>query len=132
MSRVDSEAQVLIARTGYMEPIFQRAVGFALRGPRWVPALLRRMPLTACCLILRFELWRLRAMKRLGGMGAVAPMVMRGWPSKGSVRAAGPLHTDMPTTRPDQQKKTPASAGTTPGAMTNIGECNVDRTDCRS
>ncbi len=67
-----------------------------------------------------------------GGMGAVAPMVTRRGPSKGVLRVAEPLRKAGGDTRLDQQKKTPASAGTTPGAMTNIGECNVDRTDCRS
>ena len=68
----------------------------------------------------------------IGGMGAVAPMVTRRGPPTGSVRAARPMHAAAGGTRFDQQKKTPASAGTTPGALTNIGDCNVDRADCRS
>lgn len=68
----------------------------------------------------------------IGGMGAVAPMVTRQRPSAGSVRAAGPSRNGLANARPDQQKKTPASAGTTPGAMTNIGDNNADRADCRS
>lgn len=72
------------------------------------------------------------ALDASGGMGAVAPMVTRRQPSNGSKRAAGPLLNGICNPRPDQQKKTPASVGTTPGALTNIGDCNVDRADCRS
>lgn len=72
------------------------------------------------------------SMGALGGMGAVAPMATRWESSKGSVRAARPVHAGTGGTRLDQQKETPASAGTTPGAMTNIGDSNVDRADCRS
>lgn len=67
-----------------------------------------------------------------GGMGAMAPMATRHRPCAGSVRVARPEFVGMGDTRLDQQKKTPASAGTTPGALTNIGDCNVDRADCRS
>ena len=67
-----------------------------------------------------------------GGMGAMAPMVTQHRPSEGLVRDARLLRKDRAESRFDKQKKTPASAGTTPGALTNIGDCNVDRTDCRS
>ncbi len=72
------------------------------------------------------------SMSAFGGMGAVAPMATRCGPSKGAKRVAQPVHAGMGGARPDQQKKTPASAGTTPGAMTNIGDNNADRADCRS
>lgn len=67
-----------------------------------------------------------------GGMGAVAPMATRRGLSEGLLRVAEPSCKGGGDTRLDKQKKTPASVGTTPGAMTNIGECNVDRADCRS
>lgn len=66
------------------------------------------------------------------GMGAVAPMVTRQRPFNGVVRVAEPSRRGSGDARLDQQKKTPASVGTAPGVLTNIGDCNVDRADCRS
>lgn len=132
MNGVDAETRALLTRVGYMETAIQHAVGFVIRGPSWLPSPVRRVPLAACCLILRFELWRLRKAPKVGGMGAVAPMVTRRRPPRGVWRVAEPSHTGHDVPRFDQQKETPASAGTTPGAMTNIGDNNADRADCRS
>ena len=132
MNGIDAETRALVARVGYMETAIQHAAGFVIRGPSWLPSSVRRVPLAACGLILQFELWRLRRAPKFGGMGAMAPMATRRQLSAGSVRAARPALAGTGDTRLDQQKKTPASAGTTPGAMTNIGDNNADRADCRS
>lgn len=66
-----------------------------------------------------------------GGMGAVAPMMAGKGPEgafrRGQLRRPGSIST----ARPEQQKKTPASATNTPGAVTNIQEGNADGTHCR-
>lgn len=60
MSGSDFETQLLLSRAGYLKPILVHAVGFAIGGPRWVPACFRRVPLAICGVALRVALWRLR------------------------------------------------------------------------
>ena len=75
-------------------------------------------------------LWKTRSGVK-GGMGAVAPMATtRRLPNP---VGRGQLHRpgEVAAARLDQQKKTPASATNTPGAVTNIQGPNVDRTHCR-
>jgi len=68
-----------------------------------------------------------------GGMGAVAPM-QSVWGSLGSDagRVAPVPHDRAFPARYAEQKKAPASAPNTPGAVINIQEGNADGSDCRS
>lgn len=65
------------------------------------------------------------------GMGAVAPMKALQRPLQLSDFAGDAVMHQCASPRPGKQKGTPASVSSTPGALTNIGESNVDRTNCR-